>query len=157
LKIFYLVLSVLLIAVGYFLFNPSYKLSTEARVYYSIGEYGEAYRLSSEALEKDIYNSMAIHIKSRSGKTLELIKFNKESEEASQQIIELIKKGELSRGDKVRLKMISDVVIGNYEKLHLNVIDDEVLKEEAKKYLHRFQKLNKEAIEFLGEKSDISN
>jgi tetratricopeptide (TPR) repeat protein len=152
LKLVYIALAVLLTAFGYFFFNPSYKLSTEARFFYSIADYEEAHRLASEALKIDNYNSMAIHIKSRSGKTLEISKFNRESKEASEKVMEIIRnKGVLLKADKVRIKMMSEIIIGNYEKLHLKVVDDEVLKTEARKHYERFLKLKKEAVESLKE------
>jgi len=49
-----LTLIFLLLMGSYFAFNPSYQLSLEAKVYYSMSDYEKAYDLSSEAYEINI-------------------------------------------------------------------------------------------------------
>jgi tetratricopeptide (TPR) repeat protein len=145
-KFVHIILVLIVASIVYIYLNPSYKLSMEARFYFSLEDYEEAYHLSDEALRLAEYNNMAFHIKNRSQLALEVVNFNKEADEFEKKVIEIIKhQGDLTKGEKVRLKMMSDIVISKYEKLSLNLVDSETLKERAKIYYERFKKLNEQA------------
>ena len=131
----------------YFYFNPSYKLSTEAKIYYSMGEYQIAFDLSQEALKLREYNTMAFHIKTRSELTLQMVKFIQEADEFQNKIIEIFKKGYPSKENLARIKMMTEIIISKYNNLTIKLIEDEELKHQALTRLKRFKKLNKEITE----------
>ena len=137
------------LSLAYLQYNPSYKLSVEAKYYYTIGEYNMAYNLANESLILREYNTMAFHIKTRSGLTLEVIDFNLESEKFEKRIRNILKKNEISRSDKLRTKMMSDVIISKYYNLSLPMVEDEDIKELALKNLIKFKKINKQVVKAL--------
>jgi len=135
--------------VGYLQFNPSYKLSIEAKYYYTIGEYEIAYQIAEKSLRIREYNTMALHIKTRSGATLEVISFNLEAREFLAKIKVIISKTEIGRNDKLRTKMMSDVIISKYYNLKFPMVEDEKIQNLALKFFRKFQKINKQVINSL--------
>lgn len=135
----------------YLYFNPSYKLSMEAKIYYSMGEYEIALQLSEEALKIREYNTMAFYIKTRSELTLQMVEFNREADEFEEKIIEILKNGRPSKENKLRIKMMSDILISKYSNLSFKLIEDDELKEEALKRYKKFEKLNVDIVEALKE------
>ncbi|HIC09927.1 MAG TPA: hypothetical protein EYO61_01030 [Campylobacterales bacterium] len=145
-------IAILLLSGGaylYLYFNPSYKLSMEAKIYYSMGEYRIALELANQALELRSYNTMAFHIKTRSEEALKIINYIEEADKYQQEIIEILKERPISKENKYRIKMMSDIVIGNYEALSMTFVEDEKLKEEALKRYQKFQKLNRNIVESI--------
>ena len=135
--------------VGYLQYNPSYKLSIEAKYYYTIGEYKIAYEIADKSLRLREYNTMAFHIKTRSGATIEVINFNKEAEEFLAKIKIIISKSNIARSDKLRSKMMSDVIISKYYQLKLPLVDDDTIEQTALKFFIKFKKINQQVIESL--------
>jgi hypothetical protein len=149
LKVIFITISFLVGAVLYFEYNPSYKLSMEAKFYFTLSDYERSYQLADEALKIREYNTMAFHIKTRSQFALDVMDFNREAKDFEAKILSIIKSGSISKGDKNRVKMMSDVIISKYNNLSLNLVDDKDLTDEAQKHFSNFEKINREVIEAL--------
>lgn len=140
--IFPLVSFVLLAIMGvYFLVNPSYEKSIEAKYYYEMGEYKEAYSLAQDAFAQDIYNRMASTIMAQSKTALLYVKYIKQAKEYLAQISQIAQSESISDADRAKIKLMSEIVVGSYEKLAPSVITDRALVIEAKKYHDDFEGL----------------
>lgn len=133
----------------YFQYNPSYKLSIESKYYYSIEDYKTAYKLADESIRLREYNTMALFVRNKSKSTLDLIDFNEESKDFQKKIIKILKKDDISKADKLRIKMMSDVIISKYKNLSLVLVDNESFKDLAFKNFTKFTKMNKKVIKAL--------
>jgi len=145
-KILLFLTTILGLSITYLQYNPSYKLSVEAKYYYTIGKYQKAYNLADESLKLREYNTMAFHIRNRSSLTLEVIDFNKESKDFQDKVIAILKKDAILRTDKLRTKMMSDVIISKYQNLSLSMVDDNEIKDLALQNFKKFQKINQKVI-----------
>ncbi|MGM0622680.1 MAG: hypothetical protein ACQESH_01535 [Campylobacterota bacterium] len=125
----------------YFYLNPSYRLSLEAKAYYTIGDYQNAYTVASQAYERNNYNNMAFTIQVQSQNALKHIEFIELAKQYYAQIQQISNKKEISRADKLKIKMLAEVVLQSYERLKSKMLHDKVLVEDAKKYRDNFQKL----------------
>ena len=133
---------VLLLIMGlFFLINPSYQKSIEAKYYYEMGEYQEAYSLASEAFNEDVYNRMASTIMAQSTTSLKYVEYINQAKTYLQQINEMADHENISDADRARIKLMSEVVVDSYIKLAPSVITDKSLVVEAKKYHDDFEKL----------------
>jgi tetratricopeptide (TPR) repeat protein len=121
----------------------------EAKLYYTVGDYEIAYKLADESLKIREYNTMAFHIKTRSGLALEMKRFIEEADGFEVKILEIFKKGKASRQDKLRVKMMSDVILSKYHNLSHRFIEDEELQESAKERFEKFQKINSQVKEVI--------
>ena len=148
-KLILLLTVIFSLLIGYLQYNPSYKLSIEAKYYYTLGEYKIAYQIAEESLRIREYNTMAFHIKTRSGATIEVINFNNEAQEFLANIKEIIAKDKIGRTDKLRTKMMSDVILSKYRNLKLPLVDDEVIKSTALYLFQKFQKIHTQVIKSL--------
>jgi tetratricopeptide (TPR) repeat protein len=153
-KIFFLIALIIVGFFSYLEYNPSYKLSIEARYYYVIGDYEFAYDLSNQALIIREYNTMAFHIKNRSGLTLKMINFNQEAEEFFNKIKTLIQQKPLKKPNKVRIKMMSEIILSKYENLSFPLVEDDEVKDEAKKYFKEFKIIHNKILTLLGDQKD---
>jgi len=125
----------------YFLVNPSYTKSIEAKYYYEMGEYDEAYSLASEAFGMDVYNRMAATIMAQSKTSLKYVKYIKQAKAYLKEINEIATHETISDADKARIKIMSEIVVDSYKKLAPSVITDKALVKEAAKYHSEFEKL----------------
>jgi tetratricopeptide (TPR) repeat protein len=125
----------------YFLINPSYEKSIEAKYYYEIGEYEEAYSLANEAFSLDIYNRMAATIMAQSKTSLKYVKYINQAKSYLTEINEMASHKSLSDADRAKMKMMSEIMVDSYVKLAPSIITDKVLVQEAKKYHDDFEKL----------------
>ncbi len=139
-----LIIFVLLILLGsflYFSFNSSYQDSIEARIYYLLGNYKEAYKLAKKAYEKDSYNKMANTILTQSKIALSYEKYIEEGNEYLKKINEISSKKDFSSADKVRIKMMCEIMIESYNDLKSSVLTDDELKKNAHDMQKKFQQL----------------
>jgi len=134
-------LALVLIMGIYFLVNPSYERSIEAKYYYEIGEYEEAYDLASEAFSMDVYNRMAATIMAQSKTSLKYVAYINEAKSYFAQINEIAEQKDISDADRARMKIMSEIMVNSYVKLAPSIITDEDLVKEAKKYHDDFKKL----------------
>ena len=125
----------------YFLINPSYEKSIEAKYYFEIGEYEEAYDLASEAFSMDVYNRMASTIMAQSTTSLKYVKYINQAKEFLKQINEIANKESISIADRARMKVMSEIMIDSYVKLAPSIITDKELVQDAKKYRDNFERL----------------
>lgn len=117
----------------YYKFDRSYILSTEAKKYYKLGEYKEAYELAKKAYDENQYNRMAFTLVVHSKKSLEWQKYIEETRGYLNIIEEISHHGSLSKSDKNRIKMICEISIENYLKLNKDsMLINSSLAEEAK-------------------------
>ncbi|MBA1433047.1 MAG: hypothetical protein FAF04_05535 [Epsilonproteobacteria bacterium] len=134
-------LGLILAMVVYFLLNPSYEKSLEAKYYYETGNYEKAYELAQEAFSMDIYNRMASTIMAQSKTSLKYVKYVKQAKEYMQRINEIASKESISDADRAKIKLMSEVMVDSYVKLAPSVITDKALVEEAASYHKSFEKL----------------
>ena len=123
----------LLLIMGlYFLVHPSYEKSIEAKYYYEMGEYEEAYSLAQDAFSQDIYNRMASTIMAQSKTALRYVKYINQAKEYFKEINLIAQNETISDANRVKIKMMSEIVVGSYEKLAPSVITDRALVQQAK-------------------------
>lgn len=125
----------------YFLVNPSYQRSIEAKYYYEMGEYKEAYALAGEAFSMDVYNRMAATILAQSTTSLKYVEYIEQAKDYLKQINEIAKDETISDADRARLKMMSEIMVDSYVKLAPSIITNEKLVRDAAKYHDDFEKL----------------
>ena len=125
----------------YFLVNPSYTKSIEAKYYYETGEYEEAYLLANEAFAMDVYNRMASTIMAQTKTSLKYVKYIKEAKGYLAQINEIALHETISDADRARIRLMSEVVVDGFVKLAPSVITDKALVDEALMYHNKFEKL----------------
>jgi len=142
-----------LIAVGavlflliYSLVNPSYQKSLEAKYYYEIGEYKEAYVLASEAFSMDVYNRMASTVMAQSLTSLKYIAYINQAKEFMAEINKIVESDSISSSDRARIKLMSEIVVDSYVKLAPSIITNSALVEEAALYHANFESLLEKVI-----------
>ncbi len=134
-------ISLLLIMGGYFLVNPSYQKSIQAKYYFEMGEYKEAYTLANEAFSLDVYNRMASTVMAQSKTSLRYVKYIDMAKEYMVKINEIAKHESITDADKAKIKIMSEIVIDSYIKLAPSVITDTELVQEAASYNKNFEQL----------------
>ncbi len=125
----------------YFLINPSYEKSLEAKYYYETGEYQKAYKLANEAFGIDIYNRMASTIMAQSKISMKYKKYVDQAKEYLREINIIASKQSISDADRTKIKLMSEIMVGLYVKLSPSVITDEALVKEATTYYKNFEQL----------------
>ncbi len=131
----------LLVMGGYFLINPSYQKSIQAKYYYEMGEYNEAYTLANEAFSLDVYNRMASTVMAQSKISLKYVKYINMAKDYMAKINEIAKHESITDADKAKIKIMSEIVIDSYVKLAPSVITDTELVKEAASYNKNFEQL----------------
>ena len=131
----------MLIMIVYFILNPSYQKSLEAKYYFETGSYKEAYLIASEAFSIDIYNRMASTIMAQSKTSLKYVKYNNTAKSYMKKINSIANKNAISDADKAKIKIMCEIMIDSYIKLAPSVITDKDLVQETKNYYENFEKL----------------
>jgi len=129
----------------YFLLNPSYERSLEAKYYYETGEFQKAYKLAKEAFGIDPYNKMAATIMTQSQYALKYLNYINDAKRYIQEIKSLGADGVIDQKERAKIRMIAKVMIDAYKKLAPSVAVDTQLIREAEEYHEKFQKLLKKA------------
>ena len=141
-NLFPLIAIVLVVVMGvYFLVNPSYQRSIEAKYYYEMGDYKEAYALAGEAFSMDVYNRMAATILAQSTTSLKYVAYIDQAKTYLKQINEIAKDETISDSDRIRMKMMSEIMVDSYIKLAPSIITDKKLVSDSAKYHEDFEKL----------------
>ncbi|QFR50485.1 hypothetical protein FJR48_12110 (plasmid) [Sulfurimonas lithotrophica] len=125
----------------YFYFNPSYQKSLQAKYYYEMGDYDEAYADAKEAFELDLYNRMAATIMAQSKTSLKYVNYIKDAKEYMKQIDEIVSKDDIKEADKAKIRLICEIMNSAYVKLAPSVITDKELVENAAYYHAGFEQL----------------
>ncbi len=131
-------------AIFFFGFSDSYKLSLQAKVKYMRGEYAEARVMAKEAFDLDPYNRMAISILSQSKISAEMADYVKDGKQYLAKIEKITKKQDFSRQDRIKIKMMCEVMIGRYVKLNPTVLTDKDLYATCTKTYQNFKKIYEE-------------
>lgn len=125
----------------YFLINPSYEKSLEAKYYYETGDYHEAYALSKEAFGMDVYNRMASTIMAQSKTALKYVAYIEMAKKYIAEVNGIASHERISDSDKAKIRIICQIMVSSYVKLAPSVITDKKLIEDSKKYYEKFEKL----------------
>ncbi len=132
-------LGFMLLMAFYFLLNPSYEKSIEAKYYYEIGEYEEAYKLANEAFSMDVYNRMASTIMAQSKTSLKYVAYIKQAKAYLKEINEIATHDSISDAQRAKMKLMSEIMVDSYKKLAPSIITDSELVKEAEKYHDNFE------------------
>jgi len=128
----------------FFSSNSSYQNSIQARVYYFLGNYESAYELAKKAYEEDSYNKMANTVMVQSKISKEYEAYIKQGNEYLKKIENISSKKDYTKPDKLRVKMICEIMIESYKDLVASTLTEESLLEESKKMQKKFIELHKE-------------
>jgi tetratricopeptide (TPR) repeat protein len=142
-RIVYALLALLLLA-GMAVFawtNPSYQKAFEAKWYYFMGDYDEALRLAKEAYALDRYNRMALTVMTQTEVAERYLDYIREGTEFLRQIEAIADHPPISEADKIRIKMMCEVMIDRYETLTATPLTDEELIERATNLYRKFKTL----------------
>jgi len=142
-RIVYALLALLLLA-GMAVFawtNPSYQKAFEAKWYYFMGDYDEALRLAKEAYALDRYNRMALTVMTQTEVAERYLDYIREGAEFLRQIEAIADHPPISEADKIRIKMMCEVMIDRYETLTATPLTDEELIERATNLYRKFKTL----------------
>ena len=142
-KLIYLLLALALLG-GMAIFawtNPSYEKAFEAKWHYFMGEYDEAYRLAKEAYELDPYNRMALTVMTRTETARRYLDYIREGLEYLHRIESIADHPPIDEADKVRIKMMCEVMMERYERLAKTPLSDEELVERARRVYEKFASL----------------
>lgn len=123
---------------GYFLLNPSYEKSIESKFYYTIGDYKEAYRLANEAFELNSYNRMASTVMAQSVTALKFVRYIEQSETYLRSISEIADADQISAREKIRIKLMCEIMMDEYLKIAPTVVTDHELVEKVEHYHRQF-------------------
>lgn len=137
----FIALLLLVVMAIYFYLHPSYRLSLEAKIFYTIKEYENAYEVASSAYELNHYNNMAFTIMVQSKNALRHEAYIKRAKEYYERIEQISAKDTVSSADKIRIKMLCEVILAEYKKLNPTRLTDKELVQEAKQQNDRFQTL----------------
>jgi len=125
----------------FFLINPSYQKSLEAKYYYEIGSYKTAYSLANEAFSLDVYNRMASTIMAQSKTSLKYVAYLNDAKKYMQAIKAMAAEGAITDAQRAKIKMMCSIMIDAYPKLAPSVITNKALVDETKQYYDKFEKL----------------
>ena len=134
-------LGLLLFMALYFVINPSYQRSIEAKYYYEMGDYREAYTLANEAFSMDVYNRMASTIMAQSKTSLKYVKYIDQAKAYMIEINGMAEQENITAGQRAKIRMMSEIMVDSYVKLAPSVITDSDLVKEAAMYHSNFEKL----------------
>ncbi|WP_457595963.1 hypothetical protein [Hydrogenimonas sp.] len=121
--------------------NPSYQKAFEAKWYYFMGDYDTAYRLAKEAYDLDPYNRVALTVMTRTQAAREYLAYIREGVGYLHRIEEMAAGGIVDEADRVRIKMMCEVMLGRYATLTANPLADEELRERARQIYEKFRTL----------------
>jgi len=131
----------LLLMVLFALVNPSYEKAFKAKWYYASGDYDKALVLAKEAYELDPYNRVALTVMKRSEIAKKFEDFIKEGESYLKRIEAIANNSTIKDADKIRIKMMCEVMIERYSSLSPSKLIDERLVNRAKEVYEKFDKL----------------
>jgi tetratricopeptide (TPR) repeat protein len=145
---YFLIALTLLGGMGYFAWtNPSYQKAFEAKWYYLMGEYDTAYQLAKEAYALDHYNRMALTVISQTEIAQKYLDYIQEGNTFLERIEKIAEKSPIEEADKVRIKMMCEVMLERYDQLAPTPLTDRDLVEKAKKIHDEFETLYRSLFE----------
>ncbi len=132
------------IIVSFFLFSDSYRYSFEARMKYFMGDYKSARELAQKAFELDPYNKMAFSILAQSKISAKMVDYIEDANRYLKKIEALTQKPDFSKRDRIKIKMICEVMMARYGKLTPTVMTDKELYRIATSKYDQFRKIYEE-------------
>jgi hypothetical protein len=145
-KIYLILFSIVLLggSAYYFTVNSSYQNSIQARVYYFLGNYKSAYELAKSAYDADNYNKMAftVMVQSKIAKSFE--NYIEQGNIYLKKIDKISSQNKYSDADRIRVKMMCEIMIESFDNLKPSTLTDKVLQENSKKIYTKFKQLYKE-------------
>jgi len=134
-KIFFFFIVIFGVFLYYFL-DDSYRYSLEAKAYYELGEYEKAEKLANKAYKLNKYNRMAFTVVTQANIAKIWKKFIKESNQYFVEIDSISNKEIITKADKIRIKMMLEIIIGEYKNLpHSKLLDKELEQKAYKNYI----------------------
>ena len=119
--------------------NPSYQKALEAKWFYFMGDYDRAYELAKEAYDLDRYNRMALTVMTQTEVAEQYLNYVREGTKFLRQIEAIADGPPISEADKIRVKMMCEIMIDRYEKLVATRLTDEELVEQARNIYEKFE------------------
>jgi len=115
----------------YYFLDESYRLSLEAKAYYEFGNYKKAKELAQKAYKDDQYNRMAFTVLTQSKIAQVWQNYIKESNQYLFEINSISNKDIITKADKNKIKMMLEVMMGEFNNLPKSKLLDEKLKQKA--------------------------
>ena len=145
-KVYLILFSVMLLASSayYFTVNSSYQNSIQARVYYLLDNYESAYKLAKSAYDEDNYNKMAFTVMVQSKIAKNYVNYIKQGNIYLKKIDEISSQNKYTKADKIRIKMMCEIMIESFDNLNPSTLTNDILLENSKKVYEKFKKLYKE-------------
>jgi len=142
-KLLFLALSILLLLlmVLFALTNPSYEKAFKAKWYYMSGEYDQALILAKEAYKLDPYNRVALTVMRQTEIAQKFVDYIKEGKAYLEQIEAIANNPPIQQSDKIRIKMMCEVMIDKYSSLPSSKLTESELIEQAKEMYEKFKTL----------------
>jgi len=134
----------LLCSAFYFITDSSYQDSFEARFYYFIGNYTQAYKYAKKAYAENSYNKMAFTVLVQSKIAKEYVDYIETGNRYFEKIDKISSKKEYKNSDKARIKLMCEIMLGDYKKLSSTKLTNKDLIDGAKKLNDKFEQLYKE-------------
>ncbi len=141
---FFIFLFFLLIVASFFIFSNSYSKSFQARVLYTIGDYNKAYNLARDVYLKDSYNRMALTVMNQSKIALKYQKYIKDGKKYLKIIEKISGDKKISDQDLAKIKIICEVMMGEYKKLQPILLSVSSLSDNALEINKKFNKIYEE-------------
>ena len=132
------------IFVSFVTLSPSYKNALGAKFYYETGDYETAYKLSSSAYHKDVYNKLAHTVMVQSEISQKYALYIARSNGYLENIQKISKSGKVSKVNLDKIRMMCDIAVSDYAELKPSNLTDSDLQEEAKRIKDKFLILQKE-------------
>ncbi len=113
----------------------------EAKYFFEIGEYKKAYNLAKEAYTLNPYNRMAFSLKTQSKIAGEWQHFINDANDFFKKTEEIADKENITKKDKLRIKIMLEILIGEYKTLTPSILLPKELKQKANKKYIKAKKL----------------
>lgn len=125
----------------FFLVNPSYQKSIQAKYFFETGNYKEAAALAKEAFSLDAYNRMAATVMAQSVTALKYVSYIETGKKYMAEINAIATHENILDADKAKIRIMCEIMNAEYIKLAPSVITDKALVEETANYHEQFEKL----------------
>ena len=122
----------------YFMLNPSYERSLEAKFHFAMGDYNKAQALATEAFELNSYNRMAATIMTQSQIAMKFVNYNKQAKAYMKRISKLAEGDVINESDRAKIRTMCIIMIDEYVKISPSVVIDKTLVETSKHYYEKF-------------------
>ena len=113
----------------------------EAKYFFEIGNYEKAYKLASEAYNLNPYNRMAFSVKTQSEIAKNWQSFIDDADYYFKKIEEIADKDNITNKDKLRIKIMLEILLSEYKTLKPSLLLPKELKKKAKQKYIKAKKL----------------